>query len=573
MATSKRTSAIVVIVLIAAIVALIGGLLWRCGCSGAGSTTRAGRTATIIAVNDIYRIDGVAGEGGLHRLRGLRKEIEKTAPKALLLHAGDFLAPSLESKVFKGEQMIEAMNYLDGDPKKFDDRMFVAFGNHEFDDSECGKSPSLLTKRIAESQFTWLISNFDVSNCASLKDLMTLKNVKKTEVVSVNGIRVGIFAIGLTPDQVDGKDTKRYPVYINEFDAARDAIKQLRANKAEIIVGLTHLDQRNDRTLLRALSEDGLDLVIGGHDHDEMKIEINPGDVRGFKADSDARSAWRIDVSPGKPKATIKAAPIRLTDATAPPDQAIKNLATTWAERTERKICADLAVKSDSYNPKCLQQDVGKTKALIELDERANRSRETGFGDWLTDIVKEKTQADVVVINSGVLGLNRTLPAGTMITARDTFEIFRYDDVVAVRKFKASVICETLKSGFARPGTGAWPHVAGATITEKAGADPGRKDLEIKFGEKGCDADSEMTVAGLPYTLCGGDGYPFKPAYVAGPDLAKFNSADCMDALKREPEEGKQTSGTTMRTLAEQAIRGSADGIEPKIDNRTPFHK
>ena len=85
------------------------------------------RVATILAVNDIYRIAGVGEKqiGGLHRLRTLRKTVEKEAGKVLLLHAGDFLSPSLESRVFKGEQMIDAMNNLDGDPKKFDARMFV----------------------------------------------------------------------------------------------------------------------------------------------------------------------------------------------------------------------------------------------------------------------------------------------------------------------------------------------------------------------------------------------------------------------------------------------------------------
>ena len=52
--------------------------------------------------------------------------------------------PRSKSRVFKGEQMIDAMNNLDGDPKKFDARMFVAFGNHEFDDSNCNKSPAPL---------------------------------------------------------------------------------------------------------------------------------------------------------------------------------------------------------------------------------------------------------------------------------------------------------------------------------------------------------------------------------------------------------------------------------------------
>ena len=57
--------------------------------------------------------------------------------------------------------MIDAMNNLDGDPKKFDARMFVAFGNHEFDDFDCNKQPAPLNARLDESQFTWLNVNLD----------------------------------------------------------------------------------------------------------------------------------------------------------------------------------------------------------------------------------------------------------------------------------------------------------------------------------------------------------------------------------------------------------------------------
>ena len=176
--TSKSSTAIIVIAIVA-VVALVVGLLWLCGCLGQGTSAgkRGERVATILAVNDIYRIDGVGAEeiGGLHRLRTLRKDIEKKSGNVLLLHAGDFLSPSLESRVFKGEQMIDAMNNLDGDPNKFDARMFVAFGNHEFDDSNCLSAPASLNARIDESQFTWLNANLDFANCASMKDVMAHK--------------------------------------------------------------------------------------------------------------------------------------------------------------------------------------------------------------------------------------------------------------------------------------------------------------------------------------------------------------------------------------------------------------
>ena len=86
-------------------------------------------------INDVYRIEGVDGgkAGGLARVRALRGELEREHPDLLLLHAGDLLFPSFASRMYKGEQMIAVLNALDGDPRAFDPRMFVTFGNHEFD--------------------------------------------------------------------------------------------------------------------------------------------------------------------------------------------------------------------------------------------------------------------------------------------------------------------------------------------------------------------------------------------------------------------------------------------------------
>src|SRR3954452_21395724 len=91
-------------------------------CGSTRSTSQSQRRLTFITVNDVYQLEGVAGgiKGGLNRLRTLRTWIEQDGANAILLHAGDFLAPSLTSKVFKGEHMIDVLNPMDGDGAAFD---------------------------------------------------------------------------------------------------------------------------------------------------------------------------------------------------------------------------------------------------------------------------------------------------------------------------------------------------------------------------------------------------------------------------------------------------------------------
>jgi 2',3'-cyclic-nucleotide 2'-phosphodiesterase (5'-nucleotidase family) len=526
------------------------------------SAAAAERRVTFIAVNDIYRLDGIADGkiGGLTRVRTLRRWIERDAPHAILLHAGDFLSPSLIGKVFKGEQMVDVMNNLDGDAKAFDGRFFVAFGNHEFDDSRCNRPDAPLNARIDESQFTWLVANLDFSDCASMRGVPGKKNVKDGVVVAVDGVKVGIFGIGLTPDKLSAP---KYPRFEEGLPAARRNIIQLRNQGAEVVVALTHLPREDDEALLRDLAPAGLDLLAGGHDHTAMVLTDGEGKPRGFKADSDARSAWRIDVFVGADKRPrVEARLIALNEAVLP-DEPMAKLAAWWAARADEALCAK---RTDSQGkpapPTCLEEVIGRTQGLIELEETANRAQETGFGDWLADTVRRDTGADVAIVNSGNLGLNEDLPAGTKLTLRHVVDIIRFDDVMAVRAFPAKQVCAALAHGLMRPGTGAWPHLGGVNVgVKRAGGKPVAAAVTrfVGKGRVNCQSSAPIMVAAPPFILCGGDDYP----------LLK-GSETCIADLQKAPYgAGSKRPARKLSEIAEAAIRAAGDaGIKTDKDGR-----
>ncbi len=253
--------------------------------AGSRPSSRADRTAILLAINDVYRIEGLddGATGGLPRVRALRKELERESPGVVLLHGGDFLFPSFASRMYRGEQMISAMNALDGDREGFDTRMFVTFGNHEFDQRRLRDAP-LLLERIAGSQFRWLGGNINFAKGADGKPLIASRNLSRTALISSGGIRIGIFGLTLPTVGVE---------YIAGFDGevatARTLSAELRAQKAEVIVALTHLSAQEDRRLLEALGQEGPDLVIGGHDHEPVRVQVGGRWV--LKADAGARTA------------------------------------------------------------------------------------------------------------------------------------------------------------------------------------------------------------------------------------------------------------------------------------------
>ena len=524
--------------------------------AGNRQAQQSARRLTFLAINDVYRLEGVADgkSGGLTRVRTLRKWIERDAPNAILLHAGDFLSPSLISREFKGASMVDIMNRLDGEPDGFDSRMFVTFGNHEFDISKCGDADPPLNARVAESQFIWLAANLDFSQCAGMRAMLERKNVSRDGVViAVDTIKLGLFGLGQTPDQVGAP---AYPNNEKALPAARRSIAYLRERGAEVIVALTHLSRAEDEELIAQLSGAGLDLVVGGHDHTAMVLLDDRGKARGVKADSDARTAWRIDVQVplgGKPR--VDAQLITLNEA-IPPDPSLAKVAQAWSARAERQLCAARGLaKAD-----CLAEPIGRTQTVIELEEEANRSKETGFGDWLADLVAEKTGADVVLINSGILGLGEDLAPGTRLLLRHVVDMFRFDDVVAVESFPAKTVCEAIEHGFKIPGMGAWPHVGGLDVEvtrRAAGNEVAVKGFRRKAGVT-CADETPIKVAAAPYLLCSNDGYRFLPgSKTCGEDLKKKSLAE-----GRKP----------FSEIAEAAIRAAGDaGIKPVKDGRVRF--
>ncbi|HMB53844.1 MAG TPA: metallophosphoesterase, partial [Thermoanaerobaculia bacterium] len=240
--------------------------------AGAERPAPAGdRTFAILAVNDVYRIEGIDGgtRGHLARLRTLRQRLEQQHPDLLLLHAGDALYPSFASRTFDGGQMIDVLNLMDGDGAAFDDRFFATLGNHEFDAHDL-EDAALLDDRIEESAFWWFATNVEFESDDTGLPLVAGHNLLTRTLVDTGGVRVGLF--GLTIDN-------KKPAYVRSFGdyeaTAREQIAALREAGAEFVVALTHLDLQQDAELLFALQEDGPDLVIGGHDHNQTAREVD----------------------------------------------------------------------------------------------------------------------------------------------------------------------------------------------------------------------------------------------------------------------------------------------------------
>jgi 2',3'-cyclic-nucleotide 2'-phosphodiesterase (5'-nucleotidase family) len=135
---------------------------------------------TLLQINDVYSTVPINDVGGLARVATLKQRLSADKHPVLMLLAGDFLSPSVASSIFKGEQMVATLNAAGLD--------YATFGNHEFD-----FGIDVLKQRMAESTFTWV-----VSNVVDAKTGGAIGKAKPYVVRDIGGLKVGIIGLCIT---------------------------------------------------------------------------------------------------------------------------------------------------------------------------------------------------------------------------------------------------------------------------------------------------------------------------------------------------------------------------------------
>jgi len=546
---------------------------------------RADGEAVILSINDVYRLHGIDGgaAGGLPRVRALRAELERDHPDLLFLHGGDFLSPSFLGRTFKGAQMIDLMNVMDGSPAQgaFDARMFAAFGNHEFDDTHCSKQGPL-ADLVRASEFTWLAANLDFTRCEILSPLARAANVEASRIVESGGLRIGLFGITVARDKYEA-------IVDDPVGTACIETAKLRGAGVDAVVALTHLPFGTDLKILglgpdgRNLAADARscteapDIVIGGHDHVAMALPSRG--PRLFKADADAVSAWVVRLrKTAAGLLTVSGENIALDDD-AREDPLTLRLADMWVARHDERFCtADCIARTGDDLDRCMDRAAGgaclaerivETHSPVETEEIMNRSFETGFGNWLADTVREEAQTDVAFLNAGAIRLNYTLAAGTMITRRHLEEMFPFQNKLVVREIEAAALWRAMVRAIAARGEGGWAHFSGFAA-RLAFADGGTRLAELVVNRNGDlvnvtpDSTERITIASLSFTLADGDHHGFGLC-ADGDDVWA-----CKAALEADPRwplagDGADLSGFTRLKLLELGPDG---GLELATDDR-----
>lgn len=493
---------------------------------------------TILAVNDVYRIAGInrGNTGGLARVRALRTQLEANNDHVLVLHAGDFLHPSFNSKQDDGVAMIRTLNYLDGQANAFDEDMLVTFGNHEFDKGRLKHVP-LMNDLLAQSEFTWLDSNIEWSADGIESDRLQPYVLKQ-----YGPYQVGVFSF--TTDMA-------HPEYIDHFDhfsaTAEHYVPLLRRAGADFVIALTHQTMADDEKMMALPIEYRPDIIFGGHEHFAQVKTVNGRWI--LKADADAASAVVVNIDLAQPQAALLPQVVTLAD-NIKPDADTLTLVNQLNADIEQKYCA-----RHQSEPRCLQQVLGTTDTELVAEETTIRRYETNLGNLLADLSLQAfsdCNADVALLNSGSIRLNQNIPAGSDIISKHLHEMFPYPSNLQLIEIPKLLLKDILQHSVSNwTANGHWLQVAGLSFIH----DPNTETVSHIHLHKDPQTLSENSAGTVRVVM---------PHYL----LSANTDQDGYTMVHENMIQACDANGSELKELLTDYLQRHAHGIAPKRDYR-----
>jgi 5'-nucleotidase len=460
-------------------------------CAATPESTAPGTTGlTFVHLNDTYRVGSVEDgtKGGFGRVVTVIRELQAQGRDVRVLHGGDFLYPSLESQLWQGIQVVEAMNYVDDLAP-----LYATTGNHEFDP----RTPEHLAEAVRASTFDWLGANYDfVTGDAEidsgLHETLTFRHGDKL---------IGLFGLLLHPD--DGGNQRSYLAYDDDYvAAARQAIQALEAQGADAIVGVTHLHLSTDIEIAKLRAEHPrLAFIVGGHEHEPQYSEGSATQAAVMKGASNARVIWTIELAfdaDGLP--VIDENRVVMGSAIAEdPDYA--GIVTKWRERL-LEIFPFLTAR------------VGTAAVPMDATEEQVRGGENGWGNFIVDQMRGafgKPAADLAFINSGTLRIDDTI-AGDILF-EDIARTFGFSSNLRYMTISGTEFRKVMEAGYRGSvgNQGYFPQVSGFRVCVNRSLPDGSRIVSLQVPADGgwqeIEADRDYTLVVPDFLYGGGDGY------------------------------------------------------------------
>jgi 2',3'-cyclic-nucleotide 2'-phosphodiesterase (5'-nucleotidase family) len=414
---------------------------------------------------------------GFTDVAAVKDHYEKRGATVFTLDAGDMLQGTASTYVSQGETAMEVFNSVGYD--------VTIPGNHDFD---YGRDRMLELYGELNCQVL----------CANIVEKSTGKLLfQPYTVLERNGVRLGVFGL-ITPSMATL--TRSSDIEGLEFTdpcaAASMCVAALEAQHADYIVAIGHLGVQHSQSSVT--SDDvcaevpGIDIFIDGHSHTAMAGgKVIDGSV--ILRDSDT-----VIASTGS---YIKAVGVVEIDGHGNIDARLEAAACGTEKRVDTVVTA---VRQSQES--LLSKALGATAEDLDGERADVRTKETNFGDLVADILRDRTGADVAIVNGGMI---RTSIAAGGISFNQLYTAIPFENWVQTKQVTGAVIRQAVEHGLSQmpAAFGGFLQQSGMQIVYDASQPAGSRVISIKVNGEVLDDDQLYTVVASDYIFGGGDGY------------------------------------------------------------------
>ena len=449
------------------------------------------KNLTILYTNDIESVyepveafwnKDIKYIGGMPYLASLINQVQKKETLSFLFDAGDIFTGAL-SQATEGILPFEIYNSMGYDA--------IALGNHEF---EYGRKKLSYVKQRA---------NFPVLCCNIFYENTNINYCQSYTIIEKEDVKIGLigmmgleaFKNTINPRHREGLEIEDpYPLIQSIINDFREEV--------DLVVLLTHqnksapmqTDKEADPEVQRGFDEDyelagkltGIDVIIGGHsDHGLWKPVKHPesgtlicltfgqGKYLGY---------LNLTIDKDKEKVTLNEGKLIPVDVEfLKPDEKVNNL----------------ILQARNKHPE-LVEIIGNT------DKPAYRKyyRESSLGNLLCDILKETSQADIAIMNSG--SLRADLNTGN-ITREDVINIYPFIGKYNIVEINGQALKELLEYSYGL--TYGFVQQSGLTSEYNSQLPEGERLIDVKINGKALELSKKYTIACSAFLANGGDGF------------------------------------------------------------------
>lgn len=386
---------------------------------------------TLFQINDVYEMAAAhsRSRGGLSRVQTVIKNLQQENPNTLKILAGDMFGPSVignanyQGRPIAGRQMVDILNAMDWD--------YFVLGNHELDLAE-----EDMRMRCSEAEFTIITDNVLDANDQPFANTHT--DVR----IEIDGVKIGI--IGITLDTFEN----RYAHIEDPVEKAKKMAKQLKKDGMDIILAITHQAVTED--LVLALEAPEIDIIMGGHEHENYYLKRGENLTPITKADANAKTAFIHNLYYDRESEELEiVSELIPIDNKIAKDPAIEAKLNAWA-----RIAFD-SLEQQGYR---LEEVICMNTDVLDGTEFAVRTRPSKLTKLATKaFYNAYEEADAAIMNGGAVRIDDRLIPGP-ITQYDIMKISPFGDSISLAMMNGKTLIRALEQGAANVGIGSYLH-------------------------------------------------------------------------------------------------------------------